>query len=190
MSKEQNTTALLYKNFSDRLRTLIFAKVHNAMDAEDILHEVFLKIHNKMETLRDKEKLEQWIFQITRNAIIDYFRATKTATDVDDESFDIEETPEEPRITERLQTSIREMIQELPEPYREALILVEYERMRQIALSKKLGISFSGAKSRVQRARNMLKEKLLQCCHFEFDRYGTIIDYHPISCKCCSGCKP
>jgi RNA polymerase sigma-70 factor, ECF subfamily len=49
-----------------------------------------------------------------------------------------------------------------------------------------LGISLSGAKSRVQRARKKLKELLLECCHFEFDRYGTVFDYHPKNCtKCC-----
>jgi len=52
-------------------------------------------------------------------------------------------------------------------------------------LSERLGISFSGAKSRVQRARAKIKQQLLDCCHFELDHAGRIIDYQP-HCACCS----
>jgi RNA polymerase sigma-70 factor (ECF subfamily) len=38
-------------------------------------------------------------------------------------------------------------------------------------------ISLSGAKSRVQRGRAMVKEMLLDCCHFEFDQHGQVVDY-------------
>jgi RNA polymerase sigma-70 factor (ECF subfamily) len=78
------------------------------------------------------------------------------------------------------------MIDSLPSHYREALLLTEYEGLSQKDLADRLGISISGAKSRVQRARAMLRDLLMECCHFEFDRYGTVIDYHPIACCCCS----
>ena len=78
------------------------------------------------------------------------------------------------------------MIEGLPVKHREALKLTEYEGMTQKELAAKLGISISGAKSRVQRARAMLKDALMQCCHFELDRYGTVIDYHPRTCSSCS----
>ena len=50
-------------------------------------------------------------------------------------------------------------------------------------LSERLGISFSGAKSRVQRARAKIKEQLLACCHFQLDYAGHIVDYWP-HCGC------
>ena len=82
------------------------------------------------------------------------------------------------------------MVESLPADYREALILTEYEGLTQRALAERLGLSFSGAKSRVQRAREKLKAMLLDCCHFEFDRFGKIIDYQP-NCACCTdqGCS-
>ena len=46
-------------------------------------------------------------------------------------------------------------------------------------MAEELGLSYSGAKSRVQRGRVMLKQQLVDCCHFEFDQRGTIIDYTP-----------
>ncbi len=54
------------------------------------------------------------------------------------------------------------------------------------------GISLSGAKARVQRGRGKIKEMLMECCHFEFDRSGKVVDYIPKSddCNGCGdGCK-
>jgi RNA polymerase sigma-70 factor (ECF subfamily) len=71
------------------------------------------------------------------------------------------------------------MIYSLPEPYRDALVLTEYEGLTQKQMAKRLGISISGAKSRVQRGRAQLKRMLLERCEFEFDRLGRIIDCKP-----------
>ncbi|HAH00091.1 MAG TPA: RNA polymerase subunit sigma-24, partial [Ktedonobacter sp.] len=62
---------------------------------------------------------------------------------------------------------IKTMVDSLPNDYREALYLTEYEGLTQRELADRLGLSFSGAKSRVQRAREKLKVMLLDCCHFE-----------------------
>jgi RNA polymerase sigma-70 factor (ECF subfamily) len=101
------------------------------------------------------------------------------------ETFDI---PEEPTEIDREQTllpCIKTMVDQLPDVYREAIIFTEYQGWTQKELAQHLGISLSGAKSRVQRAREKLKNMLLACCHFEFDRRGKIIDYHSRS-DCCS----
>jgi RNA polymerase sigma-70 factor (ECF subfamily) len=82
------------------------------------------------------------------------------------------------------------MVLALPEQDRQALILTEYQGLTQKELSERLGLSFSGAKSRVQRAREKLKQELLACCHFELDRRGHILNYQP-RCDCCeqpAGC--
>jgi RNA polymerase sigma-70 factor (ECF subfamily) len=85
-----------------------------------------------------------------------------------------------------LALSLKEMVDELPESYRQALILTDYQGMSQKQLAESLGMSLSGAKSRVQRARDKLRDMLLSCCHFEFDRRGRIVDYYQ---RCC-GCHP
>jgi RNA polymerase sigma-70 factor (ECF subfamily) len=76
------------------------------------------------------------------------------------------------------------MIAGLPEHYRQALLLTEYQGLTQEQLAERLGISLSGAKSRVQRAREKLRDMLLRCCHFEFDRRGRIVDYYQRCCCC------
>jgi RNA polymerase sigma-70 factor (ECF subfamily) len=94
----------------------------------------------------------------------------------------LEDMPEED-VQAELAPSVAAMVNVLPEPYREALYLTEYQGLSQRDLATRLGLSFSGAKSRVQRAREKLKQLLLDCCHFEFDRLGRVIDYQP---RCCT----
>ncbi len=59
-------------------KLLVFIKGRVADEsAEDILQEVFIKIHTKLKCLKENEKLENWLFKITRNSIVDYYRARK-----------------------------------------------------------------------------------------------------------------
>jgi RNA polymerase sigma-70 factor, ECF subfamily len=185
------TTENLWEAFHTKLQQFILKRVPDEQNAEDILQEVFLKIHARIGTLRDEEKLQSWMYSITRNTIADYYREQKATVELPDSLL----LPEEPLIGEdvvkELIPSVKEMVDSLPDEYREALILTEYEGLTQRELAERLGLSFSGAKSRVQRAREKLKTMLLDCCHFEFDRLGKVIDYQP-KCGCCSehgGCS-
>ncbi|MDH7605449.1 MAG: RNA polymerase sigma factor SigZ [Melioribacter sp.] len=189
------TTEELYKKFSKKLKLFIGKRVSNQIEINDILHEVFIKIHNNIVTLKNSEKLESWIYQITRNTIIDYYRSNKTEKEVisfeeDNNAVNkgneegvlkfIEENPHK-----RIAKGLKEFIDQLPGIYKEAIKLIEYEGLTQRQMAERLEISLSNAKSRVQRGRKILKELLMQCCHFDFDKYGTIIDYHEIHCCCC-----
>ena len=78
-------------------------------------------------------------------------------------------------------------IQTLPEPYREALTLVELEGLTQREAAERLGISHSGLKSRVQRGRALLRRALVRCCDVELDRAGRLIDYRERAPKCGDG---
>ena len=174
------TTEHLWEAFHTPLQQFIRRRVSDEATAEDVLQNVFLKIHQHMETLKDVKKLESWIYQITRNAIIDSYRSRKPTTPLEvEEVLDLpEELPDDDVVSELL-PCVRAMVRSLPEVDRQALILTEYQGLTQKELSERLGLSFSGAKSRVQRAREKLKQQLLECCHFELDRRGNIMDYDP-----------
>ena len=169
-------TETIWKKFSPQLKNFIQKKVSDESASEDILQEVFRKIHVHIGQLKNDEKIESWIYQITRNTITDYYRTQKK----------IEELPQDLSISDKTlhkidcksgATSIKAIMEGLPDPYSEALILTEFEGLTQKELAKKLGISLSGAKSRVQRGRKMLKAELEKCCSMSFDRHGTIVDY-------------
>jgi RNA polymerase sigma-70 factor (ECF subfamily) len=82
------------------------------------------------------------------------------------------------------------MVQSLPETYRQAIVLSEFEGLTQKELAARLDLSLSGAKSRVQRGRAQLKKMLLDCCRFEFDRRGTVIECEPRRKTSCPECGP
>ena len=180
------TTERVWETFHAPLQQFIRHRVSDDATAEDLLQDVFLNIHQHVDTLRDVKKLESWIYQVTRNAIIDYYRSIRTTTTLEDpEALQLaEDLPDEDVISE-LFPCVRAMVTSLPAQDRQALILTEYQGLTQKELAKRLGLSLSGAKSRVQRARAKLKQQLLACCHFELDRRGHVIDYQP-RCACCS----
>ncbi len=180
----QNSTEILWNTFSRQIRFYILYRVSDSSAADDILQDVFLKIHSNIDSLKDETKIRSWIYQITQNTIIDHYRKQKIKTE-DIDAVDVSEEKEEENPAQEIAAGLKDMVVSLPEKYAQALLLVEFEGLSQIELAKKLGISISGAKSRVQRARQMLRDALMRCCHFEFDRYGTIIDVRPATCCCC-----
>lgn len=173
---------ILWNQLHVRLCRFICSRLADEDDAEDILQEVFLRIHANLTTVRDMKKLESWVYQIARNSIIDYYRSKRTHVELSD--YPVEDEDDSLDIPVSLSPYLREVVESLPEPYREALILTEYQGVSQKELSDRLGISFSGAKSRVQRARQKVRDIMLTCCHFEFDARGLVCCYSE-KCCCC-----
>jgi RNA polymerase sigma-70 factor (ECF subfamily) len=176
------TLESIYTDFHSRLHRFIAGRVPDPDTAEDILQDVYLKIHANIGGLREEDRLESWIYQITRNAIIDHYRRARPQ---DELSEALASSPDdEPDAVSQLASSVKGMLDCLPDKYREALELTELQGLSQVELAARLDITVSGAKSRVQRAREKLKEAFLDCCHFEFDRFGRVVDYHPNCEKC------
>lgn len=174
----------IWQQFSDDLQWFILSKVRDEMVADDLLQEVFLKIHNGIAQLRDVSRLESWVYRIARNVIHDYYRQRRFFNGELPE-IPAEEPAAAPPAGEQLAGGLGAMIDALPEIYREPLRLTVFEGLTRAEVAERLNLSVSGAKSRVQRGRALLKEMLLDCCHFEFDRRGMVLDFHPRErCDC------
>lgn len=168
----------VWKQFNAQLRRFILARIDDIHSAEDILQDVFLKVVTHIHTLNDSARLQSRLYQITRNAIIDHYRRGHALHDIPD-TLPEAEIEDDRQALREIASCLDGMIAQLPEPYRQALVLSELEGLPQREVAERLGISHSGAKSRVQRARGQLKQQLLDCCHFEFDRLGRVVNYHP-----------
>lgn len=179
-------TTTIWEDFNVQQKRFIAKHVQNEYDAEDILQDIFCKIHDHIEELKDKSKLHSWVYQITRNAIIDYYRTKRETIDLTDLP-DIDTESLTTDLYQELGSCLKAMLRNLPEKYREVIELTEYEHLTQKEVAEQLGLSISGAKSRVQRARSKLRALLLGCCHLEFDRLGNISDYRQKhrNCKFC-----
>jgi len=170
------------------LKRFIRKYIANEQDAEELAQDVLLKIFGGVSSLRDNSRIQPWIYRIARNTITDYYRKTNKPIEFVELPEEIEEKYYEDQNSNReIAGCLKAMIENLPDKYKEAILLAEFNHLTYKELGELLGISISGAKSRVQRGRKMLKEMLTTCCSFEFDGRGNIIDYrHNMSeCKYC-----
>lgn len=171
-------TESVWSQLSDDLRRFIRRRVADDHATDDLLQETFLRIHRSVGTLADEDRLAAWVYQVARNIIHDHYR--QQSTDVPLADADPAERQDG---TAHLRANagewLDELIRQLPDPYREAVQLSEIEGLTQLEVAERLGLSHSGAKSRVQRGRAMLREILDQCCWFNFDQRGNLMDCDP-----------
>lgn len=194
-------TQQLWREFSDRLQAFIARRVNSAADAEDILQEVFLRVHQHAGGVHSSDRLTSWLFQVTSNAIIDYYRSPVRREQPESvtvrgngESIEavmpaVEIDLLEPPAHEELARCLRPMMEQLPLHYREALELVDLTGLTQTEAAARRGLSVSGMKSRVQRGRRALKESLVACCPVRLDTGGRIVEHDQpeAACSTCAG---
>lgn len=171
------TVEEVHERFDAGLRGFVAARVGDPDSAEDVVQDVYLKIQTRIGTVENEEKIGAWVFRVARNAVYDFYRTRKPTQELDELSSQAPD-PTEDELDQRLHATVKEMLEGLPEDQRTAIYLTEYEGLTQRGLAGRLGISVSGAKSRVQRARARLKMLLLDCCHFELDRRGKVVNYY------------
>jgi RNA polymerase sigma-70 factor (ECF subfamily) len=177
---DRPSTESLWSHLSADLRRFIRRRVADDHAADDLLQETFVRVHRRLPTLEDADRVAAWVYQIARNIIHDHFRtATSAVAPLAD--ADPAEEADDPRDAIRCRACawLDEMVAALPDGYREAIQLSEVEGLTQQEVADRLGLSLSGAKSRVQRGRAMLRGVLDGCCRFEFDVRGNVIDYDP-----------
>ncbi|QWG07057.1 sigma-70 family RNA polymerase sigma factor [Flammeovirga kamogawensis] len=170
----------VWNEMNDRLINFVKGKTQDEELSKDIVQEVFLKVFSKIDTLKDKNKLVSWIYQITRNEIVSHFRQYKF--DMPSDDFFQEKEFEKEDLNSEVIEYMHPMIDTLPPKYRDALILSDIEKVPQKELAERLQISYSGAKSRVQRGRQMLRATYDKCCNITTDIYGDVLECKPKKC--------
>lgn len=184
------STEAVWLEVSGQLRRFIGSRVRLREDAEDILQEVFVKVHDQLPRLANPARLHAWVYQITRNAIVDYYRRRGRTPELTAElPEELAAEDAETDLTDQVAAWLLPMIETLPPKYRDAMLLSEIQGLTQQETAARLGISLSGAKSRVQRGRERLREALLSCCHVELDRAGRVVEWRARRQSCAgAGC--
>ncbi len=173
----------LWGDFGARLRAFIRGRVSTEEDAEDVLQEVFLKIHRQACSVEDQGKVQAWVYRIARNAIVDHYRDRERREQLEGESTEnlMPVAPEDHGdVHEEILSCLIPMIEQLPTKYRDALRLADVEGLPQQEVAQRLGLSLSGAKSRIQRARRGLGKTLGDCCRVELGTDGRVVDYQRV----------
>jgi RNA polymerase sigma-70 factor (ECF subfamily) len=167
--------------FQNELLGYVTKRVKDKAAAEDIVHDVFLKVHAKSAQLKDDEKIFPWIYRIAANTITDYFRSKSRTVD----RLDLDLENENRYLNHCVERCLTEQLAALPAKYREALVLSELQGLSQLELARRLNISYSGAKSRVQRARLMLRQTMERSYNVKFDSYGNVTRCEArVACNC------
>jgi RNA polymerase sigma-70 factor, ECF subfamily len=183
----------IYSELHNALLAYIKSKIRSKEDAEDILQNVFIKISGNIESLQDEKKLTGWIYSITRNAIIDYYRTNKAKRNNSLDDALTESLPEEDNAdtTKGLDGCIGSMIAQLPDEYKTIILESELNGISQKELAEKYDMPYPTVRSRVQRGRERLKQLFNNCCQIEADKHGNILDVERKSdcgdtCNSCS----
>lgn len=198
MNNELINTENLWKEFSGHVRNFIRQRVSDENEAEDVLQDIFIRIHNGIGSLKNEERVESWVFGIARRALADYYRSKnrKKATPASDKmeepadeaNFNINEFEGEHSVHEEVLSWLIPMIDELPEKYRTPLKMADVDGKTQQEVADRLELSLSGAKSRVQRAREKLGKVLAACCEVEFGEEGKAVAYRKLEDEKCEDC--
>lgn len=169
-------------DLSERVRLYLRSRVRDAHLADDLTQDVLLKLHlHRAELPNESRRLTAWALRVARNAVIDQYRrnppSTLTLDQVSPESRP-DESNEEP-LEAGLARCVRPMVQLLPDAYREAVELADLRQRPQQEVARALGISLSGAKSRVQRGRRQLRAMFSECCGIDIGRRGEVRSVEP-----------
>lgn len=173
----------VYSQYRSQLLAFIQQRLGDRDLAQDVLHDVFVKIVGRQDCLKEPAKITAWLYQVTRNAIIDRLRSSRPHEELPHE---IAADDEGPTAETRLAGFLRPMIDALPQIYRDAVILSDLDGVPLKQIAEREGLTVSAVKSRVQRGRRMLETLLHDCCTLEFSRRGEIMDFWP---KARSGCR-
>ena len=182
------------RELQTRVLAFVSRRVRSREDAEDIAQEVMLRIHRHSADLEHAERLSGWVHRIAANAIADHYRRPARREVPSGQATDVPEVGSEPPpaavdgsvddVRRELAACLSPLIERLPPLYRQALEVTELGGLSQVEAAAELGLSVSGMKARVQRARRQLREQLLECCHVELDRRRAPTEFRSRGAAC------
>jgi RNA polymerase sigma-70 factor, ECF subfamily len=173
----------LWQEHKNELRNFILKRVKDQDLTNDIMQDVLMKVYNFCISKSGVRNIRSWLFQIAQNTIIDHYRRQSKFTNLENLP-DVEIENENLAFKEAL-NYITPMLDFLPKKYAEPLKLAGIDGLKQADIAKKLNLNLSATKTRIQRARQLLKTEFVTCCHFETDKNGNIISF-----EIKDNCKP
>ncbi|CAM1344170.1 sigma-70 family RNA polymerase sigma factor [Tenacibaculum amylolyticum] len=162
-------------------------RVRNQEDAEDLTQDVFLKL-SKSNT-KGIDNIKSWVYTIAKNTITDYYRKKHLQTNaIENDTFLQEDSNE--NVSIELSKCVNSFIDQLPEEYKELMILSEIKEIPQKEIAQQLNINYVTVRSKIQRGRKKLRQLFEGCCTVLQGGKGSIIDFkHKTDCNNTSSCS-
>jgi len=162
---DEQAFALFVERYKNRLYNFIFRIISEKETAEDILQDTFLRVYNQRKNYSPDFALSTWVYTIALNLVRSELRKRKLrkylSLDFLKEESDIElPDPKNPE-PGKLKPLLDKAIAALPEEYRTAFVLCDIDRLPYNEIAEIMRVPVGTVKSRINRARSMLREKLL-----------------------------
>ena len=158
------------------LRGWLRRQLGNPAAADDLLQDLFVKALRQGERFCSVHNARAWLFEVARNTLADHLRVAHPMVALpDDLATPIDDTD----TVDTLTACLPRVLSELSTDDREAITLCDLQGMAQAEFAAAMGLSLSAAKSRVQRVRQRLKQRMTQVCQVQLDHAGRVSDFVP-----------
>ena len=164
-------TKKVYELYATDVKSFILSRVKNEAVAKDLLQETFIKIHTRLDSLKDIKKLKPWVLSIARNVTTDHFREAGKTSDIEKEQFAAEDSNKDHTKEDCLQG----IIKSLPKKYQDVIILYDIQGLKQSEISDQLGLPLPTVKSQIQRGRKLVAQGFVHCCDFKLNDDGLLV---------------
>ncbi len=177
-------TKEIWDIYSDELKRFIISRVKNESLADDILQDVFIKIHVNLQTLKNKSKLKPWVFQIGRNTMMNYFKSNHITYEFEDSLTKGELQKQEHNEFDCLQG----ILKNLPKKYQNPIFLADIKGLKQQEVARQLKLPLPTVKSQIQRGRKLIAQGFMDCCGFVMNEKGNLVGEvrEKEDCKVCN----
>lgn len=170
----------LWSRHEAELRRWLLARAPNASEVDDLLQDVFLKTLKHRDRLDGISQPRAWLFEVTRNTLTDRLRVSRESSPLPDDSDAVPALTEQVDAVDTLaQACLPRVLAELEPLDREAIELCDLQGMSQAHFAQLKQLTLSAAKSRVQRARKRMRERMTSACQVSFDDAGRVDDFIP-----------
>lgn len=171
-----NCLTTAWSQHQHELRNWSRHKLRNLADVDDFLQDLFLKVLRQGDRFCSVQNARAWLFEVARNALADRLRVARDMVELPE---DLEAPVEETEAVDALTACLPRVLSELSADDREAITLCDLQGMPQAEFARLKGLGLSAAKSRVQRARQRLREQMTQACGVQIDGAGHVADFVP-----------
>ena len=162
---------LLIERYEERLFAHVRHYTRNPVEIEDIVQDALLKAYARLDSFQHQSSFYTWLYRITTNTVLDFLkrRGRCPVQAVEDPELEYDPAADDVRVVRpdaRLDEAetcevTHELLNELPEIFRTALIMRELEGLSYQEIADTLEISLGTVESRIYRARNHFKQKLI-----------------------------
>jgi RNA polymerase sigma-70 factor (ECF subfamily) len=142
----------LYHLYAPLVHGILLARVPR-IEVDDLVQDIFLHAFKKLHTLRDASAFGPWIAMIARNRAVDFHRRSRETVEINDELRGSDEPDSKAK-------EILELIRNLPEAYRETLVLRLVEGMTGPEIAARTGLTAASVRVNLHRGMKLLREKL------------------------------